>query len=70
MPKTSTQRTEIKHLSAEQLSGELETLRAKVLELRFEHANRSLKNTTTLATTRHAIARILTLQRQATRKQS
>jgi len=65
MAKTNTKRTELKQMTADQLAGELEALQAKMVELRFEHTNRALKDTTVLAKTRHAIARILTLQRSA-----
>ncbi len=51
---------EYKKLSDESLAHELDTLRLKVLQLRFEQANRSLKDTTLLLKTRRAVSKILT----------
>ncbi len=68
MAKANIQQTEMKQWSVDQLAHELEILRAKMVELRFEHANRALKDTTTLAKTRRTTARILTLQRKASVK--
>ncbi|MFN8522762.1 MAG: 50S ribosomal protein L29 [Chloroflexota bacterium] len=57
--------SELRDLSADQLTSRLAELREELFNLRFQFATRQLTNTARIRVVRKDIARILTLQGQA-----
>jgi large subunit ribosomal protein L29 len=56
--------TEIRHLSAEELTEKLAEAREALFNLRFQHATGQLENTARIKDVRRDIARMLTVQRE------
>ena len=59
---------EIRELSAEQLNQKLASLKEELFNLRFQHATGQLENPTRIKDVKKSIARIKTIQREATLK--
>jgi len=58
--------SELRELSNEQLDDRLRELREELFNLRFQYATRQLTNTARIREVRRDIARVLTLQHDAT----
>ena len=59
---------EIRELSAEELNQKLASLKEELFNLRFQHATGQLENPTRIKDVKKSIARIKTIQREATLK--
>ena len=59
---------EIRELSAEKLNQKLASLKEELFNLRFQHATGQLENPTRIKDVKKSIARIKTIQREATLK--
>ena len=59
---------EIRELSAEELNQKLASLKEELFNLRFQHATGQLENPTRIKVVKKSIARIKTIQREATLK--
>ena len=59
---------EIRELSAEELNQKLASLKEELFNLRFQHAAGQLENPTRIKDVKKSIARIKTIQREATLK--
>ena len=59
---------EIRELSAEELNQKLASLKEELFNLRFQHATGQLENPTRIKAVKKSIARIKTIQREATLK--
>ena len=59
---------EIRELSAEELNQKLASLKEELFNLRFQHATGQLENPTRIKDVKKSIARIKTIQREATPK--
>ena len=59
---------EIRDLSAEELNQKLASLKEELFNLRFQHATGQLENPTRIKDVKKSIARIKTIQREATLK--
>lgn len=59
---------EIRELSAEELNQKLASLKDELFNLRFQHATGQLENPTRIKDVKKSIARIKTIQREATLK--
>ena len=56
--------SELRNMSAEQLTAKLKELKAELFNLRFRHATGQLENPMQLANCKKDIARIKTIQRE------
>ena len=59
---------EIRELSAEELNQKLASLKEELFNLRFQHATGQLENPMRIKDVKKSIARIKTIQREATLK--
>ena len=59
---------EIRELNAEELNQKLASLKEELFNLRFQHATGQLENPTRIKDVKKSIARIKTIQREATLK--
>ena len=59
---------ETRELSAEELNQKLASLKEELFNLRFQHATGQLENPTRIKDVKKSIARIKTIQREATLK--
>ena len=59
---------EIREMSADELNQKLASLKEELFNLRFQHATGQLENPTRIKDVKKSIARIKTIQREATLK--